>query len=316
MEQFTFASLTPKKKGILRAEKFLEEMEKVIPWKELLKLIEPHYYLNKRGRQAHPLLLMVKIHFLQQWYNLADLAIEEAIYDRLSFQKFLKLDLMRDRVPDETTILNFRHLLEEKDLASMIFRIINRLLEEEGLLMKQGTIVDATIMRSPTSTKNKEHKRDPEMKSTKKNNEWFFGFKAHIGADMKGGLVHSLEVTNAKVSDREKFFDLLHGEEEAVLGDKGYVNKKDKKQAREAGIFWGILDRGSRVKKLSKNQNKRNQKLSRVRAKVEHPFRIIKDLWGHRKTRYRGLKKNRSKMYLLFSLSNLYMARKGILQRA
>ncbi len=310
MSQLTFASMTPKHKSKLRKEKFLEEMKQVLPWRKIAQLIKPYYYNNKAGRPAYDLMLMVKIYCLQQWYRLGDLSMEEEIYDRKSFVKFLDIDLMIDKIPDETTILNFRHLLEEHGLTEQIFYLINKMLKKKGLMMKEGTIVDATIISSPSSTKNKDGKRDPEMKSTRKNGQWYFGFKSHIGVDQKSGLTHSVEVTDAKVSDREKFEDLLHGEEKAIFGDKGYVHKKDKHLARDAEIYWGILDRRSNVRPLSKKQKKRNLRLSKVRAKVEHPFRIVKDLWGHRKTRYRGLKKNRSQMYMLFALSNMYMARK------
>ena len=306
MSQLSFASLTPKYKSTLRADQFLKEMRKVIPWKDICNLIEPIYYSNDTGRPAYDLLLMVKIYCLQQWYRLADLSVEEAIYDRRSFGNFLELDLMSVRVPDETTVMRFRHFLEENNLTEQVFNLINKMLEKKGLIMKEGTIVDATLISSPSSTKNQEKKRDPEMKSTRKNGQWYFGFKSHIGVDQKSGLTHSLEVTNAKVSDREKFEDLLHGKEKAVFGDKGYVSQTDKRFARDADIYWGVLDRASNAHKLSEKQKKRNHRLSKIRAKVEHPFRIIKDLWGHRKTRYKGMKKNRSQMYMLFALSNMY----------
>lgn len=260
MSQLTFASLNPKHKTKLRADQFLEEMRHAVPWKKICKEIKNHYYQNQTGRPAYDLLLMTKIYCLQQWYRLADLAMEEAIYDRRSFAKFLDLDLMDEKVPDETTIMRFRHLLEEHNLTPKIFEIINKMLLEKGLMMKEGTIVDATIISSPSSTKNQDKKRDPEMKSTRKNGQWHFGFKSHIGTDHKSGLTHTVEVTDAQTTDREKFEDLLHGEEKAVFGDKGYVNKIDKHYARDADIYWGILDRGSNSHKLSNKQKKRNQK--------------------------------------------------------
>ena len=314
MGQLTFASLTPKKKNIIRQEQFLEEMRKIVPWMKIAKMIRPFYYNNKTGRPAYDLVLMIKIHCLQQWYNLADLAMEEAIYDRRSFAKFLDIDLMNDRIPDETTILNFRHLIEEKQIAERFFELINKQLEKQGLMMKKGTIVDATIIESPSSTKNKNGKRDEEMSSTKKNGKWYFGMKTHIGTDMESGLIHSCAVTTAKVADVEMMKDLLHWEEDAVLGDKGYVSQANKRWARQNGIFWGVLDRRGPEKKLSASQERRNRRLSKVRAKVEHPFRIMKDLWGHRKTRYKGLRKNESQMQVLCGLTNLYLARKAILQ--
>lgn len=313
MSQLSFASLTPKKRSLLRAEKFLKEMNTIIPWRRIYNLIKHHYYSNKIGRQAYDLNLMMKIYCLQQWYNLGDLAMEEAIYDRRSFQNFLGIDPMNDSIPDETTILNFRHLLEKNRLQQKIFELLNSYLTGRGLTMKSGTIVDATIINSPSSTKNQEKKRDPEMSSTKKNNTYHFGMKAHIGVDSRSGLIHSCEITTAKVADNQMFADLLHGEENAVFGDKGYVSRLDKYHARDAGIYWGVLDRSSRTKSLSTRQKKRNKKLSKIRSKVEHPFRVVKHLWGHCKTRYRGLAKNSHQFYMLFGLSNIYMARKHLL---
>ena len=197
-----------------------------------------------------------------------------------------------------------------------IFHMINTYLESKGMLLREGTIVDATIINSTSSTKNKDKKRDPEMSHTKKNNSYHFGMKVHVGVDHSSGIVHSCAVTTAKVSDRERFPALLHGLEKAIFGDKGYVNKEEKKQAREEGIFWGIEDRGSNVKKISNKQKRRNRRLSKIRAKVEHPFRVIKHLWGHRKTRYRGIKKNGYQFLMLLGLSNLYMNRRKLLQES
>lgn len=314
MSQLSFSSMTAKHKTKLRSERFLDEMKKVLPWRKVTQLIKPYYYSNKTGRPAYDLMLMVKIYCLQQWYRLGDLSMEEAIYDRRSFQNFLELDTMLDKVPDETTILNFRHLLEEHYLTKQIFYLINKMLKNKGLMMQEGTIVDATIIRSPSSTKNNDKKRDQDMSSTRKNGQWHFGFKSHIGVDQKSGLTHTLEVTDAKTSDREKLEDLLHGKEKAVIGDKGYVSQKDKHFARDAGVYWGVLDKRVPGKSLSGKQKKRNKQLSKIRAKVEHPFRIVKDLWGHRKTRYKGLKKNRSQMYMLFALANIFMSRKSLLR--
>ena len=299
-------------KKVIKADRFLQEMEQVIPWKEILNLIQPHYYSNQTGRQATPLLTMLKIYTLQQWYQLSDPGMEEAIYDRFSFQKFLKIDLVLDNVPDETTILHFRHLLEKHDLTNKIFNQINEYLAKKGHIMKQGTIVDATLIAASSSTKNKEKKRDAEMSSSKKNNQWHFGMKMHIGVDSRTGAVHSAEFTTGKVSDREKFFDLLNGEEIAIFGDKGYVCKKDKHLARDAGIYWGVLDKREQHQQLSSSQKKRNWKLSKIRAKVEHPFQVIKHLWGYRRTRYKGIYKNRCQQLMLLTLSNLYRLRKKL----
>lgn len=259
------------------------------------------------------LILMLKIYFLQQWYALSDPSAEEAIYDRNSFQKFLDIDLLSHRVPDETTILNFRHLLEEHKLQERFFAAVNEVLEKKGLLMKEGTIVDATIIAAPSSTKNKGQKRDPEMSSTKKGNQWYFGMKAHIGVDAKSGLVHHIDTTAAKTGDRISFPKLLHGEERALFGDKAYGKQEDKRTARANGILWAISDRGVPNHPLSSSQRKRNRKFSSVRAKVEHPFQVIKCQWGFAKVRYKGLFKNTMQLFTLFSLVNLFRVRKTLL---
>lgn len=312
MSQLSFLAIAQGKK-VLRCEKFLDEMRQVLPWNRLSQLIEPHYQEAEVGRKRKELLLMLKVHCLQQWYGLSDPAVEEAIYDRNSFQKFLGLDLLTEAVPDETTILNFRHLLEEHNLAKAMFEAIRSHLENKGLIMKQGTIVDATLIAAAKSTKNQNGKRDPEMSSTKKNNTWYFGMKAHVGVDSKSGLVHDVETTTAKVHDHNKMKDLLHGEEQAVYGDKGYFDDKMKRKARSKGIFWGVLDRARRNRPLSNSQYKRNKKLSSVRSKVEHPFQVIKCLWGYTKARYRGIKKNTGQLYLLFGLFNIFRVRRVLM---
>ena len=308
--QASFYSLAHKKK--LKSERFLDEMTMVIPWNDISHLIQPYYQENEIGRKKTDLLLLLKIHFLQQWFNLSDPAAEEWIYDRISFQKFLNIDLM-DGAPDETTILNFRHLLEKHKLPEKIFKLVNGLLENAGLLLKEGTIVDATIIAAPSSTKNKDKKRDPEMSSTKKNNNYHFGMKAHIGVDTKNGLVHSLEATTAKKSDIGQLEKLLHGGEKSVFGDKAYNKQADKKAAREKGIFYGITDKGYSNHKLSNKQKARNKKTSSVRSKVEHPFHTLKCKWGHRKTRYRGIFKNKMQLFTIFALGNLFRVRKILL---
>jgi IS5 family transposase len=311
MLQNSFLSLSHQKK--LRCEKFLEEMEKVIPWEQFCKEIEVFYVTKDTGRKRMELVMMLKIYFLQQWYALSDPGAEEAIYDRNSFQKFLGIDLLAGKVPDESTILHFRHLLEKHKLQEKFFTVVNDMLEKKGLLMKEGTIVDATIIAAPPSTKNKERKRDSEMSQTKKGNQYYFGMKAHIGVDTKSGLVHTVETSAAKVSDRTPFKKLLHGKEKAVFGDKGYYSQEDKKQAREDGIFWAIADRGVRNHKLSTSQKKKNRKFSSVRSKVEHPFQVLKCQWGFRKVRYKGLFKNTMQLYSLFTLANLFRIRKTLI---
>lgn len=310
MKQPSFLAIAHQKK--LRCERFLDEMQTVVPWDAFVEKIMPSYQQKQMGRKRIDALRLLKIHCLQQWYGLSDPGAEEAIYDRNSFQKFLNIDLLADTVPDETTILNFRHLLEEHGLQKEFFAVVQRILEEKHLLMKSGTIVDATIIEAPSSTKNEEKKRDPDMSSTKKNGEWHFGMKAHIGVDVQSGLIHTVETSTAKVHDKAKMKDLFHGEERAKLGDKGYVGDEDKREARKAGIFWGVLDKGRRNHPLSSSQKKRNKKLSSIRSKVEHPFQILKCQWGFVKVRYRGLMKNTAQLQMLFTLINLFKVRRKL----
>lgn len=311
MFQNSFLALTQHKQ--LRCERFLNEMESVVPWGKMVGKILPHYEDAKTGRKRKEAILMLKIYFLQQWYNLSDPAAEEAIYDRVSFQKFLDIDLLSEYVPDETTILNFRHLLETHELPPEFFKIVNKILEENGFLLKAGTIVDATIITAPSSTKNAKKERDPEMSSTKKGNAWYFGMKAHVGVDDESGLVHTLKTTTAKVHDHEVMEELWHGKERRKFGDKGYYDQSAKRTARQKGIFWGVLDRGTRGHSLSGSQKKRNKKLSSVRSKVEHPFQVLNCQWKYEKVRYRGLLKNTMQLFSLFALINLFRVRKKLL---
>lgn len=310
--QSSFLSLAHTK--TLRKEKFLSEMDQVIPWTQMLDVIRPHYYDNAVGRPAKDMKLMLKIYFLQQWFDLGDPAVEDEVYDRRSFQQFLGIDLMCETVPDETTILNFRHLLETHKLQEHFLAIVNALLEQKGYLMKKGTIVDATLIAAPSSTKNKEGKRDPEMHQTKKGNQWYFGMKGHIGVDADSGVVHSVTGTAANVHDRVMMHALLHGKEKAIFGDQGYACNGDKEACRKNGeIHWFVHDRSRRNHPLSHGQRKKNQKRSSIRSKVEHPFHIIKTLWKHTKVRYRGIAKNTLQLHALFALANLYMKRRQLL---
>lgn len=314
MFQNSFLALAHNKK--LRCERFLDEMNGVIPWGKLVGKILPYYEKKETGRKKKEVTMMLKIYFLQQWYNLSDPSAEEAIYDRNSFQKFLGIDLLSESVPDETTILNFRHLLETHRLQEEFFKTVNRILEEKGLMMKEGTIVDATIIAAPSSTKNKTKKRDVEMSSTKKGNAWFFGMKAHVGVDDTSGLVHSLKTSTAKIHDNAMAEQLWHGKEKRKFGDKGYYDEEAKRKARADGIFWGVLDRGKRGQGLSGSQKKRNKKLSSIRSKVEHPFQILNCQWKYEKVRYRGLFKNTMQLFSLFALINLFRVRKKLLATA
>jgi IS5 family transposase len=295
----------------LRCAQALANIGRSIPWDKLCEVIAPYYPTGEGGRPSKPLLLMLKIHCLQQWYGLSDPAMEDAIYDRNSFQQFLEIDLLGQGVPDETTLLNFRHLLERHHLGKALFDKINAYLSEQALLLKRGTIVDASIIHAPNSSK-KTRERHAEMSRTRKGSQVYFGMKMHIGVDAESGLVHSVACTKASVNDIERVDALCHGEERAVFGDKGYAKQALKKRLRAAGQFYGILDKAERYSKLSPSQIKRNRSLSSIRAKVEHPFRIVKHLWGYRKIRYRGLFKNANQVYLLFGLSNLYMSRKQL----
>lgn len=314
MIQPSFLALAHLKK--LRCEKFLEEMDVIIPWEQFCQAIQPFYMEKETGRKRMELRIMLKIYFLQQWYALSDPAAEEALYDRNSFQKFLGIDLLSHAIPDETTILNFRHLLEVHKLPERFFATVNTMLEQKGLLMKEGSIVDATIIAAPPSTKNKDQKRDPEMSQTKKGNQWYFGMKAHIGSDAKSGIVHHLVTTAAKTHDRIPMQQLLYGNEKSIFGDKAYGKKEEKQKARAAGVFYGIADRGTKNHPISSSQKKRNRQHSSVRSKVEHPFRVVKCQWKYTRVRYKGLFKNTMQLFTLFSLANLFRVRKTLLEVA
>ena len=301
------------KRKQLRVEKFLSEMNHVVPWVGLCDAIRP-YYKSEAGRRPHDLELMLRIHFLQLWHNLSDPAMEEALYDRLSFQTFLGFDCFGGVIPDESSILRFRHLLEEHGLSAQLLRVVNDHLSSHGLVLRAGTIVDATLLEAPRSKKNKKKERDPEMSSTRKNNVWHFGAKGHIGVQAQGKpIIHSVAFSTAKDHDKTKMTELFHGQEKAIFGDSAYGAQEEKRGARHEGLFYGVADRGARQHPLSNTQKKRNRTLSSIRAKVEHPFRVIKEQWGHRKMRYKGLDKNAGVFTTLCALSNLYLCRKQII---
>jgi IS5 family transposase len=298
-----------------RREVFLQEMEQVVPWKALLKVIEPFYPVAGRGRRPYPLESMLRVHLMQNWFALSDPAMEEALYEIASLRNFAGLKLS-EPIPDETTILNFRHLLEEYDLAEDILKQVNAHLSSKGLLLKKGSIVDATIIPAPSSTKNEEGERDPEMHQTKKGNQWHFGMKAHIGVDADSGLVHTVTTTAANEADVEQVGDLLHGKEQNVWADSGYRGAQARVDRK--GLKWHIAARPSDIAKLpdgrakTKLQKAEHRKAS-VRAKVEHPFRMIKRQFGLVKVRFRGLQKNTHHLLTLFGLSNLWMARRPLM---
>ena len=299
-----------------RREVFLEEMEQVVPWKALLKLIEPFYPKAGQGRRPYALETMLRVHLMQNWFAMSDPAMEEALYDSASMRNFAGLKLSGP-IPDETTILNFRHMLEEYDLAEDMLAQVNKLLAGKGLLLKRGSIVDATIIAAPSSTKNKKGERDPEMHQTKKGNQWHFGMKAHIGVDADSGLVHTVTTTAANEADVEQVADLLHGKEQQVWADSGYRGAQSRVQ-RE--VKWHIAARPSDIAKLPEGKAKtrvqqREHRKASIRAKVEHPFRVIKRQFGLAKVRFKGLQKNTAHLLTLFALSNLWMARRHLMRQ-
>jgi IS5 family transposase len=313
MKQTTFASAAWDKKGkVTRRERFLAEMDAVIPWARLLALIEPHYPKAGHGTQPMPLERMLRIYFMQNWFNLSDPAAEDALYDSESMRRFAGIELVEDVVPDESTILRFRHLLEEHKLTAAIFAEVRSLLEEKRLLLKSGTIVDATIIAAPPSTKNAEGKRDPEMHQTKKGKDWHFGMKAHVGTD-KRGIVHSLTTTAANVHDSTQMAKLLHGQEREVFGDQAYWNESHRQSARALGIRYRINRRASRHRPLTEHERRINRLRSSARARCEHAFHVVKNLWGFGKVRYRGLAKNTARLFTAFALANLYLLRRRLL---
>jgi transposase, IS5 family len=313
MKQTTFESLAWSNKGkVTRRERFLAEMDAVIPWTRLLGLIEPHYLKAGNGTQPMPLERMLRIYFMQNWFNLSDPAAEDALYDSESMRRFTGIELAEDAVPDESTILRFRHLLETHQLTERIFAEIRTLLEEKRLLLKSGTIVDATIIAAPPSTKNAEAARDPEMHQVRKGREWHFGMKAHIGTD-RHGIVHSLATTAANVGDITQMPKLLHGAEREVFGDQAYWCESHRLGARARGIRYRINRRPNGHAPLTLRQRAINRIRSRTRARGEHAFHVVKCLWGFTKVRYRGLAKNTARLFTAFALANLYLLRRRLL---
>jgi IS5 family transposase len=313
MKQTTFASAAWDKKGkVTRRERFLREMDAVIPWKHLNGLIEPHYPKAGNGTQPMPQERMLRIYFMQQWFNLSDPAMEDALYDSESMRRFAGIELSEDAIPDETTILRFRHLLEKHYLTQAIFAQIRSLLEQKRLLLKSGTIVDATIIEAPPSTKNEDKARDPEMHQAKKGKEWHFGMKAHVGTD-KRGIVHSLSTTAANVSDISQMPQLLHGQEREVFGDQAYWSQSHRQGARARGIRYRINRRPNPGRPLSRLERRLNRLRSATRARGEHAFHVVKRLWGFTKVRYRGLAKNTARLFAAFALANLYLLRRRLL---
>lgn len=316
MKQTTFASLAWNAKGrTTRRERFLAEMNAVVPWARLTALIEPHYAKGTgAGRPPMPLERMLRIYFMQQWFNLSDPQAEDALYDMESMRRFAGIELAEDAIPDETTILHFRHLLEKHRLTEKIFAEVRTLLEEKRLLLKSGTIVDATIISAPSSTKNATKSRDPEMHQGKKNKKhWEFGMKVHVGTS-KQGLVHSVVTGPANEADISKIDGLLHGAEQELYGDQAYWSEDHRQHCEHAGIRYRVNRRPpSKLHPLTEYQRQINRARSRQRARGEHIFLVVKRLWGFAKVRYRGLAKNTARTFAIFALANLYLARRRLL---
>ena len=304
-EQRTLASVVyDAKRKVTSRERFLTEMNAVIPWGPLVALVAPHYPKAGNGRRPLPLETMLRVYFLQQWFDLSDPKAEDMLYDSESMRRFARIDLGEDIVPDESTILRFRHLLEAHELTLKLFHVVRRLLEEHKLLLKAGTIVDATIIAAPSSTKNATKTRDPEMKQTRKGNQWYFGMKSHIGTDTRG-LVHSLTTTDAAAADIKSLDTLLHGEETTLYGDQAYWKESDREWWQWCGGRYRVNRRGERTARWDAI----NRARSKVRARCEHVFRVVKCSWGFTKVRYRGLAKNTARAYATFALANLYLVR-------
>ena len=316
MRQQSFANVSFEKyRKTTRKEKFLNDMDQIIPWKELMALIEPFYPKPKgAGRRPVGVERMLRIYFLQHWFQLSAPGAEEALYDTRSLREFVGIDLGQEPVPDESTILNFRHLLEEHNLGDGLFHCVNEYLEENGMKVARGTIVDATIINAPSSTKNKDKARDPEMHQTKKGNQWYFGMKAHIGVDSKIKLIHSVAATAANVHDSQVLEDLLHGDETRVYGDSAYAGQKEvlNEHAPDAKDF--TQKKRARNNPLTETDQLKNTTKSRTRARVEHLFHTLKCQFGYTKVRYRGLNKNANHLFSACALVNLVTAKKHLLR--
>lgn len=309
------------KKKQTRRDKFLRQMEQVVPWQRLIAVVEPHYPKSgRRGRPPIALHKMLRMYFVQNWYGLADEAVEDAIYDSQALRDFCSIDLAVESVPDATSLLNFRHLLENNRLPQAMLTEVNALLAERGLLMNRGTLIDATLIAAPSSTKNEKRERDPEMHQTKKGNQWYFGMKAHIGADAQYGLVHTVVSTAANVSDVSQTAKLLHGKETVIGADAGYVGAPKREEVQQTlkdnkqQVEWRIARRRKPIKAMAEDWKKQLAQVyetlkAKMRARVEHPFHVIKNIFKHKKTRYRGLTKNDAQLNILFALSNLYLVR-------
>jgi IS5 family transposase len=309
----SFFSLLEPTKKVTKKEKFLLEMEKVIPWNSFVSIVEPHWFNQKIWRPRIDALLLLKIYFLQQWYALSDEGIEDEIWWQLPFQKFLDLNVVNASVPDATTIENFRHMLEEHELGKQFHSSTNELLLAQWIFIQNGTSVDATIIHAPSSTKNKDKKRDPEMHQTKKGNQWYHWMKAHVGTDTRSGIVHTLVTTAANTHDSDKFDECLHWKEKVIFADRAYPKKERVQTLRKKWITCLMQLKARKWHKLTKKQTYKNRKRSSVRSRCEHIFHIVKDIFHYRKVRYKWLKKNTEQLFTLFTLANLYKVRGKLL---
>jgi IS5 family transposase len=296
-----------------RRDEFLKTMQAIVPWAALCQVIEPHYPKVGNGRPPIGLERMLRIHFIQHWFNLADLACEEALYDSMSLRHFAGIDLGREPVPDATTLLKFRKLLNDNKLGEALFAQVGVVLQIKGFKVNTGTIVDATIISAPSSTKNADKARDPEMHQTRKGQQWYFGMKLHIGVDSQSGLAHSAVVTAANVHDKHPLPDLLHGNEQRVYGDSAYASQKALIHSKAAKAKDFTNQRSRRNGIINEETRSKNRNKSRIRARVEHVFGVVKRLWGFGKVRYRGLKKNATRAFTALALANIYLSRERLM---
>lgn len=315
MKQGSFSEVGfVQRKKPTRREAFLDDMQAVVPWGRFETVIAPYYPVAGNGRPPYPLSVMLRVHFMQQWFGYADPAMEEALWEMPVLRRFAGIEQGTDRVPDETTILNFRHLLERHSLGKALFDEVAAILAERGLMLREGTTVDATLIAASPSTKNRQRKRDPEMSQTKKGNQWYFGMKVHAGVDSHSGLVHTAEITTARISDAAMVDTLLHGEESFALGDRGYCsNERSLEALREEGeLIWATPFKRKKGHDLTGEQRRIGRFLASLRANVEHVFRVMKRQFGYIKVRYRGLYKNGQQVMTLLALTNLYIARRRL----
>ena len=320
MKQISFSQAEfQRKKRLTKREVFLAEMEKIMPWAELLAVVEPHYPKGKRGRPPIGLERMLRVYFVQQWNNLSAEGVEDAITDSQALRAFVGIDLSREAAPDATTVLQFRHLLEQHELTRKLLEAVNAGLSAAGLLMREGTIADATIIAAPPSVKNEAKARDTDMHQTRKGNQWYFGMKAHIGVDAESGLVHTVVGTAANEADITQTEHLLHGDEKEVFLDAGYVGAEKREALKERDINWQIAMKRGKLKAVPEETlvgqllRKLESVKASIRSKVEHPFHIVKNLFHYKKVRYKGLEKNTAQLHTLFALANLMIAKRRLL---